>query len=179
MRMPRAVIVGIGIALLCSAACSSASTTVVCGGRTDSPATRMNGPLTIATDHTVYAPTDVVVVAITNHVQPESVVKARSTYCPYVAMQQLQGSTWEPVDICFPEDTAEAPIGPRPLDLGPEQSYTIHLVDRTVSTTPTRRPFPTGTFRLVVTYQPAVAGGFGSQTVAYSDDIWVCTCGTC
>jgi hypothetical protein len=175
MRTPRVVIVGLGIVLLWSAACSTASSTAVCGNRPYSPPTQTNGPLSIATDHNVYAPADVMVVVLTNHVQPDSVVMGLSRYCPYVALQQLQGTTWKPVAICFPEDISEANPGTPALRLGPEQSYTIHLVDMTESTTPTRRPFPTGTFRLVVTYRPGLDRG----AVAYSDDVWVCTCGTC
>lgn len=179
MRTPRAaIIIGVGIAVLCSA-CSSTSTVVVCGTRPHSPATLTNGPLTVATDHTLYAPTDRIVVVITNHIEPGIQGTAQSRYCPFAAMQQLQGTTWVPVSICFPEEAGEAPTVPPTLVLGPEQSYTIHLVDMTVSTIPAPRPFPTGTFRLVVRYSAAFAHGLEPPTVAYSADIHICTCGSC
>src|SRR5260221_10831632 len=81
-------------------ACGEAS---ACPPRPDSPGTFPSGPVSIETDHTVYAPGESPQVMILN-LTPDPI---RSTppqgygeVCPPVALQRLVGVQWQEVNVC-------------------------------------------------------------------------------
>src|SRR5260221_2869260 len=88
--------------VLTMTACGEAS---ACPPRPDRPGTFPSGPVSIETDHTVYAPGDSPHVMILN-LTPDPI---RSTppqgygeVCPPVALQQLVGVQWQEVNLCVP-----------------------------------------------------------------------------
>jgi hypothetical protein len=71
-----------------------------------SPGTTTSGPVVIATDHSVYAPTDVMHITITNHLTSTIYAYDHQASCSIVRLEVQQGSAWQAV----PSTIAGCPI---------------------------------------------------------------------
>jgi hypothetical protein len=153
-------------------ACNEAS---ACPPRPDSPSTSSGGPVSIETDHTVYAPGESPQVSILN-LTPDPI---RSTppqgygeVCPPVTLQQLVGVQWQELNVCAYTGGGN-----------PGRNHGIPIA-RGLS--PVRPPVPLtspGTYRFVLSYgplypkPPCPCGD--PPTIVYSAIVYVCTCGVC
>jgi len=152
-------------------ACGEAS---ACPPRPDSPGTFPSGPVSIETDHTVYAPTESPQVSILNLTPDPILTTPRQGYgdvCPPVALQRLVGEQWQEVNNCtYAGGGNPSPDKGIPLARG---------------TSPVRPPVPLtspGTYRFVLSYGPLYPKGLcpcPPPTIVYSAIVYVCTCGGC
>ncbi len=162
----------IALLALMLTACGEAS---ACPSRPDSPGTFPSGPVSIETDHTVYAPGESPHVSILN-LTPDPILSTPPQgcceFCPAVRLQRLVGYEWQEVNVCVP-DVGGNPAGNRGIP-----------IDRGLS--PVRPPVPLtspGTYRFVLSYgplypkPPCPCGD--PPTIVYSAIVYVCTCGVC
>jgi hypothetical protein len=88
-----------------------------CGGPTctqqvnTSPGTISAGQVSIATDHSVYAPGDELQATITNHLSTRITVNnyRYTNTCPYFALQMRAGNDWQDMPVCTPAGGDAAP----------------------------------------------------------------------
>ena len=130
-------------------ACGEAS---ACPPRPDSPGTFPSGPVSIETDHTVYAPTESPQVSILNLTPDPSLTTPRQGYgdvCPPVALQRLVGEQWQEVNDCVHVGGGDNVQPDRGIPIARGQS-------------PVRPPVPLtspGTHRFVFVLWPAESQG--------------------
>lgn len=96
-------IAGLAIALIL-AACGGTTTAQCPQQANTSPGTVSAGQVSIATDHSVYAPGDTIEATITNHL-PTTVVVNNDRFtarCPYFVPQLQVGNDWQDRSACNP-----------------------------------------------------------------------------
>ena len=159
--------------VLTMTACGEAS---ACPPRPDSPGTFPSGPVSIETDHTVYAPGESPHVMILN-LTPDPILSTNpegyDDICPAVRLQRLAGEQWQEVNVCVH-------IG------GGDNVQPDHGIPIARGLSPVRPPVPLtspGTYRFVLSYgplypkPPCPCGD--PPTIVYSAIVYVCTCGVC
>jgi hypothetical protein len=159
-----AVLVGCG-----SAGCASSSPR--------GPATVSSGPVTIALDHSIYAPDSAIQVTVTNRSRVGVMVFWHITLncLPFYLSPQRGSSTGLLDEYCY---TTEADAGYRNQGLasGSSISYTIGLA----STQFFRTLLSPGTYRLVTPWAVVTDHDVAISTgQAMSEPFRICTCATC
>jgi len=153
-------------------ACGEAS---ACPPRPDSPGTYAGWPVSIATDHTVYAPGESPRVTIANLTPDDILTTQRGSpgdWCPPVALQRLVGDQWQEVNDCVHVGGGDNVQPDRGIPIARGQS-------------PVRPPVPLtspGTHRFVLSYGPLNRKGLcpcPPPTIVYSAVLRVCTCCIC
>src|SRR5258707_8898743 len=91
-------------------ACGEAS---ACPPRPDSPGTYAGWPVSIETDHTVYAPGESPHVTIAN-LTPDDILTtprgSQGVMCPPVRLQRLEGEQWQEGYDCVSVGSGDAPM---------------------------------------------------------------------
>jgi hypothetical protein len=123
-----------------------AGCSAVTGASGDNPGTLTSGPVSIATDHTTYTPTQGIHVTIKN--QSGKAIYALDTRasCTILSLQQQVKGAWQGANV------ARCPLGriARQVMIGNGQTYTatIQAGEPAVK----NAAFPGGTYRLVLAY---------------------------
>lgn len=140
------------------------------------PATTTTGPVTISTDHSVYATTDTITVTFTNHLNTEiALLSAASSggTCPIVVLGKLGYGTMTP---CL---SGEAAPGIRRSDIGPNGSGDTIFDSANLAT-----PLTDGTYQVTTLWVPVPFRGSASDASRHATGIAsqtfrVCTCRIC
>ena len=97
-------------------ACGEAS---ACPPRPDSPGTYAGWPVSLATDHAIYAPGESPHVSILN-LTPDPILSTPPQgcceFCPAVLLQRLVGYEWQEVNVCVPAG-GDNPAGNRGIPI--------------------------------------------------------------
>lgn len=140
------------------------------------PPTTTTGPVTMSTDHSVYASSDTITVTITNHLNTAiallSVDSAGGT-CPIFALGKLGYGTLTP---CLSGEAAPSVVR---SDLGPNSSG-----GTTFASTDLTTPLTNGTYQVTTLWVPAPFRGPASDASRHATSIAsqtfrVCTCRIC
>lgn len=143
------------------------------------PALSSQGPVTISVDHTIYAPTDTVVVTITNHMRTP-ILLVSTDRCPIIALANLTANTLNPP--C----TSPGEAGPMVtyIELQPQRSVGARFTSG-YSGDHLDTSLTDGTYQVGAQYLPSP---FDRANVQYqakraipipSPTFRVCTCRTC
>ncbi|SRR5258706_9694876 len=157
--------------VLTMTACGEAS---ACPPRPDSPGTYAGWPISIATDHAIYAPGESPLVTVANNSPDGILTTAHDGYglsCPVVRLQQLVGEQWQEIDDCH----SAGSLGNPPPNRG-------IIITRGRAEISAHVPLPApGTYRFVVSYGPSQPHSCPCPppTIVYSAIVYVCTCGVC
>ncbi len=149
------------------ALCALAGCGVTTSGGSDqaantSPGTVSSGPVTIATDHTIYRPHDENQVTVTNTLATAIYAEDTQASCSILALQAQNGATWGG------SNAARCPLG-RPaavvaIAAGAKYTASIHAGELS----PRSGLFPIGTYRLLLTYatsETSLMSGSGTTTI--------------
>lgn len=119
-----------------------------------SAATLTTGPVTIATDHSSYAPTDTIKVTIQNHLTKAIYAYDTQASCTILSLQVQQGGQW------VASNALHCPLGRVALavKIEPGGTYTASLGAHLMSIGQ-RNTLPEGTYRLVLNYYDAPLSG--------------------
>ncbi|HKB49490.1 MAG TPA: hypothetical protein VKC57_17410 [Ktedonobacterales bacterium] len=153
-------------------ACGEAS---ACPPRPDSPGTYAGWPVSLTTDHAVYAPGESPRVTIANLTPDDILTTQRGSpgdWCPPVALQHLAGEQWQEANDCVHVGGGDAAIQSKGLPIA-------H--GRAESSTQVALAAP-GSYRFVLSYGPLNRKGLcpcPPPTIVYSAVLRVCTCGVC
>lgn len=125
-----------------------------------SPGTMTEGPVIIATDHSVYAPTDAIHVTVTNHLSTAIYAYDHQASCSILHLQMQQGSSWQdvqpPIAGCAREDPTVA------LSVAPGSTYQTAIIAGYLRQGDQR--FSLGIYRLVLAYATTPLHGSGGTT---------------
>ncbi len=144
---------------LLGASLALALTLAGCGSSTGGTAvntsapTLTTGPVTIATDHSSYAPTDMIKVTIENHLTKAIYAYDTQASCSILSLQVQQGGQWAA------SNALHCPMG-RPamlVKIEPGGTYNTTLGASVASIG--QRTLPVGTYRLVLNYFDAPLSG--------------------
>lgn len=148
-----------------------------CGGATcsqrvnTSVGTEGVGPVSVTTDHSVYAPGEGIHATITNHLQQTIVVNNYdfTAYCPYFVLQMRAGNDWQNMFACQSSSGDTQPRNePQRIAAGSSFASIVGL----------RSDLPAGTYRLwISSYQ--VFDAQGSSGTTESATFRVCACAVC
>jgi len=153
---------------------------VSCGGPTctqqanTTPGTISVGQVTIATDHSIYAPGDELQATITNHLSTGVVINnyGYTNRCPYFALRMRAGNDWQDMPVCTPAGGDMAPSNDQQLiAAGGSFSSAVGI----------HADLPSGTYRLwissyiIVNAQGGNAGGGTAESATFR----VCACRVC
>jgi hypothetical protein len=141
-------------------ACGSTATAGSGGGATPntSPPTKSAGPIVIGTDHTRYAPTDLIQVTLTNGLATALYAYDHQASCSIFAIERQQASVWQPLDSSL----AGCPLGRPTMMVKIAAGATYHATIRAGYLRQGDRSFPAGQYRLALSYSntpPAVDPG--------------------
>lgn len=145
-----------------------------------SPLTQTTGPVSIATDHSIYTPFAIVHVTIENHLGHPINMYGDLHGCELLDLQQLIGGAWKQVPLCSPHAGDELPDTPE-VGISPSKTYQDILYYQEISAgQPAGQyvPFPIGTFRIVIQYIELQSTATSRQ-LAYSATFRICGCGGC
>lgn len=131
-----------------------------CGGATGgsvvntSAPTITTGPVTIATDHSAYAPTDTMKVTIQNHLAEAVYAFDTQASCSILSLEVQQAGKWAP------SDALHCPLGraARVVKIEPGGTYTASVGGRVLSIGKSGG-LPDGSYRLVLRYFNAPPSG--------------------
>jgi hypothetical protein len=145
---------------LLGAAIPLALALVGCGNMTGgtevntSAPTQTTGPVTIATDHSAYAPTDTMKVTIENHLTTAIYAYDTQASCSILRLEVQQNGKW------VPSDALHCPLGraTRAVMIEPGGTYSATLGVRVMSIGQANT-LPPGTYRLVLNYYSAPLSG--------------------
>ena len=106
-----------------------------------------NGPVTIATDHSAYAPTDVMHITIENHLTTAIYAFDTHASCSILGLETMQAGLWTP------SDALHCPLGRATMivKIEPGGKYTASVGARVMSIG-NSRSLPNGSYRLVLRY---------------------------
>lgn len=147
------------------------------------PALTSQGPVTISVDHTIYAPTDTVVVTITNHMTTPILLVSPysgSGSCPLYLLVNVTTFTWNP-----PCGTSEAGPVVLSIELEPNVSAVARFTSASYAGIHLDTPLTDGPYQVEARYLPSP---FDLANVQYlykraipipSPTFRVCTCRTC
>ena len=164
---------GLVVAALVLAACGT--TTISCRHVTNtSPGIAIAGPVSIATDHSVYAPGEVVQATITNHLSTGIVINnyMYTDRCPYFALEMRAGNDWQDMHACPPMGGDTQPSNhQRLIAAGASFSSGVGIYT----------DLPAGTYRLRTLYRivDPIKGGVTDTGTAESATFQICACGVC
>lgn len=171
MRVPPCIWLAASALLVLLSACGS-NATVCIPGNNSSPPIQTQGEVAFATDHSVYAPGELMMASVTNHLRVEVKSQSLPSNCPPILLEHLVNNAWQTVAVCAPPsdkgDTYNATY--QSLFLRSGQTYTVTL--HTGYATP-------GTYRIAMLYQVAPYKNAHEYVTAYSNTIQFCTCGKC
>lgn len=124
------------------------------GGGTGNGGTESTGPVRIATDHSVYKPTDAIAVSVLNTLsQPIYALDTRSG-CSILDLQMQVNGQWQAATV------ARCPLG-RPamiVTIASQNRYTVTIRSTFGMPGTSGVTFPTGTYRLLLTYSTTSDG---------------------
>jgi hypothetical protein len=144
------------------------------------PATVSQGSVTIGTDHSVYTPSDTIVVSITNRLdQPIYLVSqySASETCPLFLLTKVDHRQSIPMNPCFKTEAAPSvlsssiPAGTSGGDQFDSSNLTVPLTDGTYQVYAHYVPYPPYGVHAVTAGHPGI--GLVSPTFQ------VCTCDSC
>ncbi|MGZ3676334.1 MAG: hypothetical protein ACXVCO_18680, partial [Ktedonobacterales bacterium] len=97
-------VAGLVVAALVLAACSETTLPQCPKQANTTPGTISAGQVSIATDHSIYAPGDTIRATITNHLSTGIVINnyMYTDRCPYFALQMRAGNDWQDMHACPP-----------------------------------------------------------------------------
>lgn len=151
--------------LILFAGCSS---TPGAGGASN-PGTITSGQVTIATDHTIYAPAEDIHVTVTNHLSEDIYALDTQASCTILGLEQQINGAWQG------SNASRCLMGRRaqPLKIGSGQTYIATI--RPGAPGVANAAFPTGTYRMVLIYSDSQAGlgMHSSTTTIYSAALMV------
>lgn len=172
-------LVGLFVGLLCAllllASCTEHIDSACSSRGLGGPPTVSTGPVIISTDHSVYAPSDTIIVTITNNL--ETTLHVRSAPgCPTLLLIRQSNHDWQAIDLC--RNTEAAPL---------VFAYSIPAHAATADGLPSSgRPvtLSDGTYRVGVSYSDRkpnadVRVPQTATVQAWSADFQVCTCRSC
>ena len=140
------------------------------GGSADNPGTMTSGPVSIATDHTTYAPTEGMQVTIKNQLSMDIYAFDTRASCTILGLEQQNGGAWQG------SQASRCPLGRRalPVKIGSGQVYTATIRPGS-GLGAANAAFPDGTYRLVLTYasSPAELIHTSGSTTIYSATLTV------
>jgi hypothetical protein len=112
------------------------------------------GPVTIATDHSAYAPTDTMKVTIINHLAQAIYAFDTQASCSILSLEVQQSGQWAR------SDALHCPLGRAAMmvKIEPSATYTASLGAR-VTSIAKNRALPDGSYRLVLRYYTAPPSG--------------------
>lgn len=149
-----------------SAGAANATTTTTPQG---SAMTTAGTTVVITTDHSVYTPDGTVQVSVTNHLSESIFAQDTQASCSILGLQIQQGAEWKP------SSASRCPLGrmAKSVEIAPGATYTAAI---TAGDGVTAATFPTGTYRLVLSYSKRggspianeLPGVVGPMTTIYS-----------
>ena len=147
------------------------------GGTADNPGTITSGPVSIATDHTTYTPTQGIRVTVKNGLSEDIYALDTRASCSILGLEQKVNGAWQP------SNASRCPLAriARQVTIGKGQSYTVIIQPGASGmVTPgtsgvANAAFPTGTYSLVLTYATSSEGLANSShvTTIYSATLTV------
>lgn len=146
---------------LCAAALIAAGCGLTSGAGSQansSPPTIAGGLVTIATDHSTYAPTDGIHVTVVNHLTTSISAYDTRASCSILGLQVMRDGTWQSATV------ARCPLGrvALPVKIAPGGSYSA-TITAGYKGQPGAMSFPDGQYRLVLSYS---APGTPASTLA-------------
>jgi len=127
-----------------------------------SPATHISGPIDISTDHSIYAPTDVIKVTITNSLTKPIIAYDTQSGCSILALERQAGGQWIVANV------AHCPLGrvalPITIKAGGTYSAAIRPFYPGMPSASGERYFTPGTYRLALDYFFAPLGSNGPHS---------------
>ena len=140
-------------------------------GENTSGPTLTTGPVTIATDHSAYANSDVMKITIVNHLSTPIYGYDTKASCSILSLEIQKSSQWQPANALG------CPLGRVALPVKIDAGGTYHVnVGATVSHIGSATPLADGTYRLVFEYYSAPIGSTGqppTTTLIYSASLAV------
>jgi hypothetical protein len=129
---------------------------------TAGPGTPSSQAITIATDRSTYAGTDVIKVTVTNHTAATIYAAPGHASCTILTLEMLVNGQWQA------SDAAPCPTQPALalVQLRPNAPYQGAIRGLRLPYHPS--PFPAGTYRLVIAYWKAITGAIPSPNDANS-----------
>ena len=115
-------------------------------GNSGDNGTSTNGPVSISTNHTTYAPTGAIEVSITNHMQTSIFAYDTKASCTVLGLQVQTNSAWQDTQI------ARCSLGRPAMRVEIPASKTYNATIKAGSQGVSQATFPPGTYRLVLTY---------------------------
>lgn len=169
----------LALCALCACALLAAGcgiTTTMGNSSSSNPPTITNGPVTIATDHTTYAPNDTIHVTLVNHLTTAIMAFDTRASCSILSLQVQKNGAWQAANA------APCPLGrmARLVTIPAGGTYTADITAgfkglRTGS-------FPDGQYRLVLAYYVSTSGtpspASGSTTTISSATLTVAGTGS-
>lgn len=143
------------ILLLALSACGSTaaqSTSTGTSGTNTTLPTQSTGPVSIRTDHSAYAPTDIITALVNNGLAAPIYTYDFKASCTILSMQQQTSNGWQDISQLNAPRLAGCPLG-RPtmqVTIAPGASNTAAI--RAGYLRQGDAAFPTGTYRLVLQY---------------------------
>lgn len=177
MRVPvRLTVACVAAAVVLILAACGGTTTARCPHLVNtSPGTVGTGQVSIATDHSVYAPGDAIWATITNHLSMSIFINNDNftADCPYFVLQMQVGQGWQEMSAC----------GPRSSETRTHNAQQRIAAGASFRTGVGLFSSPTGTYRLWLASGGYIiddenSGGANRGTAA-SATFRVCTCAVC
>ncbi|MEO7002791.1 MAG: hypothetical protein ABI068_13325 [Ktedonobacterales bacterium] len=149
------------VALLALTGCASVAGADAASTPNTSPATHISGPIDISTDHSIYAPTEVINVTITNSLSKPIIAYDTQSGCSILALQRQQSGQW------VVANEAHCPMGrvaaPITIKAGGVYHAAIHAGFSGVPSGGGQQYFTPGVYRLALEYFLAPLGSNGSH----------------
>ncbi len=167
-------VVGLVVALALTA-CGGTTPAACLKQANTSPGTVGGGPVSIATDHSIYAPGDLIQATITNHLPTTVAVDSMggADVCPYFLLQRSTADDWQNMPACVPQGGDAAPPASGEQRITPGASFSSFVG--------IRAELPAGTYRLWIdSYRVYGAQGrVTSRGTTESATFQVCACRVC
>jgi hypothetical protein len=108
--------------------------------------TSTSGPVSIVTDHTTYMPTDSIHVTVVNNLQTSIFAYDTRASCSILDLQMQANGVWQDTNI------ARCPLGRPAMRVEVPAGHTYSATIQAGSPGITQASFPTGSYRLVLSY---------------------------
>lgn len=144
----------LGAAMLLALALAGCGNLTAGTGANTSAPTITTGPVTIATDHSAYAPTDTMKVTIVNHLAQAIYAFDTQASCSILSLEVQQSGKWAS------SDALHCPLGrvAMMVKIEPGATYTASLGAR-VTSIGKNHTLPNGSYRLVLRYYTSPPSG--------------------
>jgi hypothetical protein len=129
-----------------------------------SPGTMTSGPVVIATDHSVYAPTDAIHITVTNHLAAAIYAYDHQASCSILNLEMQQGSSWQMVR----SPIAGCPLGSPTVAVAVAPNMPYQADVRAGYLRQGDQSFSLGTYRLVLAYATTPLRGSGGATPTFT-----------